>query len=331
MRILVTGGTGYIGSHTVKGLLRVGYEVTVLDNLSRGHREVAEILPGARYVWGDIADRSLVCEILSSRRIGAVMHFAASSLVGESVIDPAVYYQNNVAGGLALLDSVHKTGVPYFVFSSTAAVYGEPDEIPIREEHPQCPTNPYGSTKKALEDALRWYSQAYGMKYVALRYFNAAGADPDGQLGEDHKPESHLIPLVIQAAMGKRADITVFGTDYDTPDGTCLRDYVHVTDLADAHVRAINALTNGLPSSVYNLGNEEGNSVRQVIDVVRQVSQRDFKVIEGQRRPGDPGVLVASSQRIKQELGWNPQYGDIESIVKTAWEWHKNHPRGYGR
>jgi UDP-glucose 4-epimerase len=330
MHVLVTGGAGYIGSHTVKELLRSGYRVTVLDNLSRGHRAVVRVLAGAEFVWGDIADRELVVGLVRSRGIQAVLHFAALSLVGESVAEPSLYYHNNVVRSLSLLEAVREAGVPYFIFSSTAAVYGEPVNVPIEEDHPLVPTNPYGATKLSFEEALRWYGTAYGLKYIILRYFNAAGADPEGELGEDHQPETHLIPLVLQAALGLRPKVTIFGTDYPTPDGTCVRDYIHVTDLAAAHVLALRALEGGLPPGVYNLGNERGYSVREVVEVARRVTSRDFPVVEGDRRPGDPAVLVASSRRIREELGWRPRYGDLETILRTAWEWHRRHPEGYG-
>ncbi|WP_334111043.1 UDP-glucose 4-epimerase GalE [Thermodesulfitimonas autotrophica] len=323
MQVMVTGGAGYIGSHTVKELLRAGYGVTVLDDLSRGNRAVARLLPQAEFVWGDIADRELVGGLLGSRGIAAVLHFAALSIVGESVADPALYYRNNVVKGLALLEAVREAGVPYFIFSSTAAVYGEPVQVPVAEDHPLVPTNPYGATKLAFEEALRWYGAAYGLRYISLRYFNAAGADPEGVLGEDHRPETHLIPVVLQAALGLREAVAVFGTDYPTPDGTCIRDYIHVTDLAAAHVLALEALAAGHPPGVYNLGNERGASVREVIETARRVTGQDFRVVEEARRPGDPAVLVASSQRIKEELGWRPCYGDLATIIQTAWEWYR--------
>lgn len=330
MHVLVTGGAGYIGSHAVRELLRAGYAVTVVDNLSRGHRQVAERLREAEFIWGDAGDAELIERLLRGRRIEAVMHFAALSLVGESVIAPADYYAGNVVKGLALLNAVVRCGVPYFIFSSTAAVYGEPREVPIPEEHPLQPTNPYGATKRTLEEALFWYGRTYGLKYVSLRYFNAAGADPEGDIGEDHRPETHLIPIVLQAALGLRPQVTVYGTDYPTPDGTCIRDYIHVTDLAVAHVLAVQRLANSGESAVYNLGNERGFSVREVIEAARRVCGREIKVVEGERRPGDPAVLVASARKIKEELGWRPRYSDLETIIATAWEWHRRHPRGYG-
>jgi UDP-glucose 4-epimerase len=306
----------------------------VLDDLSRGNEAVARLLPQAEFVWGDTADRELVGGLLRSRGIAAVLHFAALSIVGESVADPALYYRNNVVKGLALLEAVREAGVPYFIFSSTAAVYGEPVQVPIAEDHPLVPTNPYGATKLAFEEAQRWYGAAYGLRYISLRYislryFNAAGADPEGVLGEDHRPETHLIPVVLQAALGLREAVAVFGTDYPTPDGTCIRDYIHVTDLAVAHVLALEALAAGHPPGVYNLGNERGASVREVIETARRVTGRDFRVVEEARRPGDPAVLVASSQRIKEELGWRPCYGELETIIRTAWEWRLRHPEGY--
>lgn len=330
MRVLVTGGAGYIGSHTVKELLRAGYGVTVLDDLSRGHRAVAKILPDAEFVWGDTADGDLVRDLLRSRRVEAVLHFAAFSLVGESVADPALYYRNNVVKGVSLLESVRKEHVPHFIFSSTAAVYGEPVRVPLEEDHPLVPANPYGATKLAFEQALRWYGEAYGVKYLTLRYFNAAGADPAGDIGEDHRPETHLIPAVLEAALGRREAVTIFGTDYPTPDGTCIRDYIHVTDLAAAHVLALRALAGGCGSGALNLGNEQGASVREVVEAARRVTGKDFEVIEGPRRAGDPAVLVASSRRVKEELGWRLRYGDLETIIGTAWEWHRRHPEGYG-
>ncbi|MDN5363722.1 MAG: UDP-glucose 4-epimerase [Eubacteriales bacterium] len=329
MRVLVTGGAGYIGSHTVKEILKAGIEVTVLDNLSRGHKAVAKILPEAEFVWGDIADQELVVKLLKSRGVEAVIHFAALSLVGESIENPAQYYHNNLVKGLALLEAVRQAEVPYFIFSSTAAVYGEPMHIPIEETHPTLPTNPYGATKFAFEEALRWYGEAYGIKYVSLRYFNAAGADPEGNLGEDHSPETHLIPLVLQTALGKRAKVVIYGTDYPTPDGTCIRDYIHVSDLARAHLLALEALKRGQPSAVYNLGNGKGYSVQEIIEAALKVTGRNIRVEKGQRRPGDPAVLVASWAKAKQFLGWEPIYTDIEEIINTAWEWYCRHPEGY--
>lgn len=326
MNILVTGGAGYIGSHTVRELVAGEHRVIVLDNLSRGHRAaVGEVL----LVRGDTSDTRLMKELFKKHEIEAVMHFAASSQVGESVRHPSGYYHNNVVKGLALLDAMVQAGVPYLVFSSTAAVYGEPQEVPITEGHPTLPTNPYGATKLALEGAMRWYSNAYGLKFASLRYFNAAGADPAGDIGEDHDPETHLIPLVLQVALGNLPHLEVFGDDYPTPDGTCVRDYVHVNDLAAAHVLALDKMASGGPSAVYNLGNGSGYSVLEVIKAAQEVTAKPVKVKFGARRPGDPAVLVAGSQKIKDELGWKPRFVDLPSIVDTAWRWHRSYPSGY--
>lgn len=326
--VLVTGGAGYIGSHTVRALVDRGYRVVVLDNLSKGHREAVR---GVDLVVGDTSDGDLLRKIFREHGIRAVVHFAASSLVGESVRDPAAYYRNNVIGGIRLLDAMAGAGVPYLVFSSTAAVYGEPQEVPIPEEHPLVPANPYGATKLALEGAMRWYADAYGLKHMALRYFNAAGADPEGDIGEDHSPETHLIPLVLKAALGILPHLPVFGTDYPTPDGTCVRDYVHVTDLAQAHVLALEALASGVPSGVYNLGNGNGYSVLEVIRAAEAVTGATIPVEYAPRRPGDPAILVASSGRAKRELGWRPVYAGLEAIIGTAWNWHKRHPQGFAQ
>lgn len=324
--VLVTGGAGYIGSHTVRELSRRGYQIIVLDNLSKGHRAS---VAGVEFVEGDTADGGLLRSLFQEREVRAVVHFAASSLVGESVLDPAAYYRNNVLGGISLLDAMASARVPYLVFSSTAAVYGEPREVPIPEDHPAVPANPYGATKLALEGAMRWYGEAYGMKYAALRYFNAAGADPAGDIGEDHAPESHLIPLVLKAAMGLLPTLSVFGTDYPTPDGTCVRDYVHVNDLAEAHVLALDALAAGAPSGAYNLGNGNGYSVLEVIKAAEAVTGQRVPVEYGPRRPGDPATLVASSEKAKRDLGWQPGFADLAAIIGTAWEWHRKHPQGF--
>jgi len=324
--VLVTGGAGYIGSHTVRELARGGYRVVVLDNLSKGHRAS---IAGVDLIEGDTSDSGLLRELFQEREIRAVVHFAASSLVGESVLDPAAYYRNNVLGGISLLDAMASARVPCLVFSSTAAVYGEPREVPIPEDHPAVPTNPYGATKLALEGAMRWYGGAYGIKYAALRYFNAAGADPAGDIGEDHAPETHLIPLVLKAAMGLLPALSVFGTDYPTPDGTCVRDYIHVNDLARAHVLALEALAAGAPSGAYNLGNGNGYSVLEVIKAAESVTGRQVPVEYGSRRPGDPATLVASSEKAKRELGWRPNYADLSAILGTAWKWHRKHPHGF--
>jgi UDP-glucose-4-epimerase GalE len=331
-RILVTGGAGYVGSHAVRGLLRAGHAVTVYDNLTAGHRGAIEAISAAdgnvSLVEGDIRNRERVREALRDSGATAVMHFAAWLSVGDSVRDPAGYYDNNVLGSLAVLDAARAERVAKFVFSSTAAVFGTPVETPITEDHPKAPINPYGETKLAVERALPHYERAYGLKSVCLRYFNAAGADAEGDLGEDHEPELHLVPLAIEAANGGKP-LTVFGGDYETPDGTCLRDYVHVTDLADAHVRALASLAAGGPSTTYNLGNGRPTSVREVIDAVERVSGRRAQWVVGPRREGDPAVLFASSDRIKKELGWRPQFEALETIVETAWRWRSRRPTGY--
>lgn len=328
MNILVTGGAGYIGSHTVLELINRNHRVVVLDNLSKGHRAA---LGGVELVQGDTSDTVLLKELFKKHRIEAVVHFAASSLVGESVRQPADYYHNNVVKGLALLDAMAESGVQCLVFSSTAAVYGEPVEVPIPEEHPTVPTNPYGATKLALEGAMGWYGRAYGLRCASLRYFNAAGADPSGEIGEDHDPETHLIPLVLKSAMGLIPHLEIYGTDYPTPDGTCLRDYIHVSDLAAAHALALDALASGTPSAVYNLGNGNGYSVLEVIKTAEEVVGRPIKVKYGPRRPGDPAALVASSRRIMDELGWQPRFADLKTIIETAWRWHSGHPAGFGK
>ncbi|MHB0985168.1 MAG: UDP-glucose 4-epimerase GalE [Sulfuricella sp.] len=318
--ILVVGGAGYIGTHMVKGLLHAGYRVVVLDDLSKGHRE---LVPGGEFVLGDLGDPTLLEGVFARQRIDAVMHFAAYSLVGESVEKPLDYYRNNFARTVELLDAMIRHKVKYFIFSSTAAVYGEPLRVPITEDQPSNPTNPYGASKVAVERMLQDCDAAYGLKYVALRYFNAAGADASGEIGERHEPESHLIPLILKVATGERENIKIFGTDYPTPDGTCVRDYVHVSDLAQAHLLALEALLSGGNSAVYNLGNNKGYSVREVIEVARKVTAHPIPALESGRRAGDPAVLVASSGRIRQELGWRPRYEDLETIVKTAWAWHR--------
>ena len=318
--ILVVGGAGYIGSHMVKELLAVGHAVIVLDNFSTGHRA---LLPGGLLIEGDLGDPKLLGTLFSQHKIDAVMHFAAFSLVGESVVDPLKYYRNNLAGTMALLGAMIQFNVKKFIFSSTAAVYGEPVQLPITETHPSRPTNPYGATKIAVERMLADCDQAYGLKSVCLRYFNAAGADESGTIGECHQPESHLVPLVLKVATGERKEIKIFGTDYDTPDGTCIRDYVHVTDLAQAHLLALNHLLSDGQSAVYNLGNSKGASVREVICLAEKITGRKIPVVETNRRAGDPAVLVAASSKIKTELGWHPRYEALENIIQTAWNWHK--------
>lgn len=326
MNVLVTGGAGYIGSHTVRELVKAGHRVVVLDNLLKGHKGS---VPEVELVIGDTSDRALLDNLFDRYRVEAVVHFAASSLVGESVANPAVYYHNNVTKGLILLDAMIGSDVRNLIFSSTAAVYGEPLVIPIAEDHPALPANPYGATKLAFESALCWYGRAYGLRHVSLRYFNAAGADPAGDIGEDHNPETHLIPLVLKTALNLLPSLDVFGTDYPTPDGTCVRDYIHVTDLAMAHVLALEALAAGRPSTVYNLGNGNGYSVLEVIRTAEEVTGRLIAVDFAGRRPGDPAVLVAGSEKIKTELGWRPRFNDLRTIVKTAWQWHCRHPHGF--
>ncbi len=325
MNVLVTGGAGYIGSHAVRLLGRAGHDVWVLDNLSFGHEQA---VPAGRLVVGELADRDLVRRLLRERRIEAVMHFAAFAYVGESVSDPAKYYQNNVVASLALLEAMRAEKVRLIVFSSTTATYGVPTRIPIVEDELQQPINPYGFAKLVIERALADYAQAYGFGYAALRYFNAAGASPDGDIGEDHTPETHLIPLVLQVALGQRPNIAVFGDDYPTPDGTCLRDYIHIDDLGAAHVTALERLAPGVEMRC-NLGTGRGYSVSEVINVCREVTGHAIPTLIGPRRPGDPPELVANAGRARAELGWTPRYSDLRSIVQTAWRWHSTHPRGY--
>ncbi len=320
MKVLVVGGAGYIGSHMVKRLGQLGCAVTTLDDLSSGHRDA--VLYG-EFVYGDLADKTLLANLLSSGRFNAVMHFASFIQVGESVQHPARYYENNVANTLQLLDAMRSAGVQRFIFSSTAATYGEPQYTPIDEHHPQVPINPYGRSKLMIEQVLEDYDQAYGLKSVCLRYFNAAGADPDGELGERHEPETHLIPLVLQAASGRRPFITVFGRDYDTPDGTCIRDYIHINDLCEAHWLALHSLMQGGGSQRYNLGNGNGFSVQEVIDVARRVTGKPIEVRYAPRRDGDPARLVADATRARQQLGWRSQFAELDAMVRHAWEWEK--------
>ncbi|GAB7388953.1 UDP-glucose 4-epimerase GalE [Bacillaceae bacterium] len=326
MAVLITGGAGYIGSHTVAELLVQGEEVVVIDNLRQGHK--AAVLGGTFYE-GDIRDGELLDRIFREHEIEAVIHFAAHSLVGESVQAPLRYYENNVIAAHALVKKMIEHGVKKIVFSSTAATYGEPQRTPIREEDPTLPTNPYGETKLAIERMLKWCEQAYGLQSVSLRYFNAAGAHPDAAIGEDHNPETHLIPLILQVALGRRDSIRIFGDDYETPDGTCIRDYVHVMDLANAHWLALEHLRKGGASAVYNLGNGQGFSVKEVIAAARQVTGRKIPAEVAPRRPGDPAVLIASAEKIKRELGWKPKYDRLETIMETAWKWHASHPEGF--
>lgn len=324
--ILVVGGAGYIGSHMCKLLRERGEPHLVFDNLETGHRAA---LGGSRLVEGDLRNPDDIRKVLAQNRVEAVMHFGAYIMVGESVEKPAEYYRNNFVGAMNLVDAMRDVGVLQLVFSSTAAVFGEPEYVPIDEDHPKNPTNPYGDTKLAVERLLAAYDRAYGLRAVCLRYFNAAGADPDGLLGEDHDPETHLIPATILAGLGQTPGLRIFGTDYDTPDGTCVRDYVHVLDLAEAHLLAIEHLRNGGESRCYNLGNGTGFSVRQVIDCVERVMERPIPREVGPRRPGDPAILVASSERIRADWGWRPRYADLETIVSHAWDWRRDHPDGY--
>jgi UDP-glucose-4-epimerase GalE len=326
-RVLVTGGAGYIGSHACKALRRAGHEVVAYDNLVAGHREAVRY---GDLVVGDVANTATVRAALRRRSISAVMHFAAFLDVGESVRAPARYYRNNVTGALSVLEAMAEEGVSLFVFSSTCATYGEPVETPISESHPQNPINSYGETKLAVERALPHFERAHGLRWAALRYFNAAGADPDGEIGEDHAPEVHLIPRAIEAALGGRG-LQVFGDDYPTPDGTCLRDYIHVTDLAEAHVKALGAIAEADRSAAYNLGTGRPHSVREVIDTVERVTGRPVPRTLAPRRAGDPAVLYAAPGKAQAELHWSPRLPDLESIVRTAWEWHRAHPHGYRR
>lgn len=326
MAVLVTGGAGYIGSVAVHQLLAAGEDVVVYDDLSLGHREA--ITDPAILVEGNILDRAALDAVFAEHTIDTVMHFAAKSLVGESMEHPDLYFENNVTGAQTLLGAMVRAGVSRFILSSTAATYGMPDRMPITEDFPVQPINPYGRSKRMIEEMLAWYDHAYGMRWVALRYFNAAGAL--GPVGEDHEPETHLIPNILRAATGKRDKIMVFGDDYPTPDGTCVRDYIHVVDLADAHLKAMAYLRSGGASDIFNLGNAKGTSVLEVIDAVKRISGRDFPVEIAPRRPGDPPVLVASSDKAERVLGWQPRRPDIDTIVADAWAWEQAHPKGYG-
>ena len=321
--ILVTGGAGYIGSHAVLALQRSGYEVIVLDNLVYGHRDIIEQVLQVELVVGDTSDRQLLDQIFATRKIDAVMHFAAYAYVGESMTNPAKYYRNNVASTLTLLEAMLTASVQNFVFSSTCATYGIPEKIPISETHPQEPINPYGASKLMVEQILRDFDVAYGLKSVTFRYFNAAGANPTGLMGEDHTPETHLIPLVLMAAMGQREHISVFGTDYPTPDGTCIRDYIHVADLAQAHVLGLEYLLENHSTDTFNLGNGNGFSVKEVINTARRITEREIPVVECPRRPGDPAILVGSSDKARKILGWHPHYPALEQIIAHAWQWHQ--------
>lgn len=319
--VLVTGGAGYIGSHACKALAHAGYLPVSYDSLEHGHAEAVRWGPLEQ---GNIADRARLDEVITRHRPVAVMHFAAYAYVGESVTDPGKYYRNNVVGSLCLLEAMRDHGIAVCVFSSTCATYGVPQQLPLTEDHPQRPINPYGASKRMVEQMLADFGAAHGLRSMSLRYFNAAGADPEGEAGECHDPETHLIPLVLDAAAGKRPNIAVFGTDYNTADGTCIRDYIHVSDLANAHVLALRALLDGAGTTAYNLGNGTGFSVREVIDCAQRVTGRSINMELGERRPGDPAVLVGDASRIRNELGWSPKYAGLDHIIETAWRWHQH-------
>ena len=327
MSILVTGGAGYIGSHAVYQLIDQGLDVVIVDNLQTGHR--GAIHPKAKFYEGDLRDRDFMREVFRKESIEGVIHFAANSLVGESMEKPLQYYDNNVYGTQILLESMIDAGVKYIVFSSTAATYGEPEAVPITEEMPTVPTNTYGETKLAMENMMKWCEQAHSIRFVSLRYFNVAGARSTGEIGEDHNPETHLIPVVLETALGKREKITIFGDDYPTKDGTCIRDYIHVEDLIDAHILALNYLKNGGQSDIFNLGSSQGFSVKEIVEMAREVTGKEIRAEIGPRRAGDPSILIASSEKAKKILGWKPSRTNIEQIIKDAWNWHSTHPNGY--
>ncbi len=327
MNVLVCGGAGYIGSHTVYELIERGHSVVVVDSLIKGHK--AAVHNDAKFYLGDIRDEEFMDKVFKENNIDAVIDFAAFSLVGESVNEPFKYYENNVYGTLKLLEAMERAGVKKIVFSSTAATYGEPENDIIVESDKTNPTNPYGETKLTVEKMLKWADNAYGIKFVALRYFNAAGAHISGKIGEDHSPETHLIPIILQTALGQREKMFIFGDDYDTPDGTCVRDYIHVTDLADAHIKALEKLFKTNESGIYNLGNGKGFSVKEVIEKAKKVTGKEFKVEIEARRNGDPSTLIASSEKAIKELGWKPKFNTLDKIIETAWNWHKDHKNGY--
>ena len=327
MSILVCGGAGYIGSHTVYKLIEQGKDVIIVDNLQSGH--LGAVNKKAKFYKGDIRDGAFLDKVFSENKIESIVHFAANSLVGESMVKPLLYFNNNVYGMQILLESMVKHNIKNIVFSSTAAVYGEPKRIPILENDETNPTNTYGETKLTMEKMMKWCNKAYGINYVALRYFNVAGSLGDGSIGEDHNPETHLIPLILQVPLKKREHITVFGTDYPTDDGTCIRDYIHVLDLAAAHINAVEYLEKGNESNVFNLGNGVGFSVKEMIDAAEKVTNQDIKIIFGERRAGDPAKLVASSEKARNILGWSPKYTDVKDIIKDAWTWHETHPNGF--
>ena len=329
MKLLVLGGAGYIGSHTATELLENGHEVVIADNLVTGYREA--VPEKATFYQGDLRDKDFLVDLLTKEKVDAVIHFAAFSLVGESVTNPLKYYENNLYGTKVLLDAMIETGVDKIVFSSTAATYGEPENIPILESDRTCPTNPYGETKLAMEKMISWAAKAHGLHFVSLRYFNACGAHKSGKIGEAHNPESHLIPLVLQVPNGKREFVSIYGNDYDTPDGTCIRDYIHVTDLAKAHILAVEYLMNGGESDIFNLGNGVGYSVKEVIETARKVTGHPIPAKEEARRAGDPARLVASGEKARKILGWEPEIKDLADIISSAWKWHKAHRDGYSK
>ena len=327
MAILVAGGAGYIGSHMVKDLIEHGYDVVVADNLSTGHKKA--INPKAKFYYGDIRDRAFLDRIFVNEEIEAVVHFAAFSIVPESMSEPLKYFDNNTSDMVTLLEAMRDFGVKYIVFSSTAATYGTPEHMPIKETDPQKPINPYGLSKLMMEQMMAWADKAYGIKFVALRYFNVAGAAPDGTIGEDHGPEAHLVPIIMQVAQGKRKELSIFGDDYDTPDGTNVRDYVHVMDLADAHILALQYLKKNNQSNQFNLGSSTGFSNKQMLEAAREVTGKEIPAKMAPRRPGDPDSLVAASEKAREVLGWKPKFDDVHDIIATAWKWHSTHPKGY--
>jgi UDP-glucose 4-epimerase len=325
MKILVTGGAGYIGSHTVAELLRTGHEVVVFDNLVYGHKEAVK----CPLIVGDLLRKEAIDKVLAKEKFDGVIHFAAYALAGESMKEPAKYFENNLQGGLNLLEAMRKAGVNRIVFSSTCAVYGFPERLPVVEEESKKPVSVYGESKLMFETILGWYDRLFGIKNVCLRYFNAAGASLDGSIGEDHTPETHLIPLAMQVALGQREKQVVFGDDYKTPDGTNIRDYIHVLDLASAHIKAWESLQEKNQSDGFNVGTSQGYSVKEILGMIKKVTGIDFKVEIGPRRPGDPDAVYADNSKIKKVLGWEPKYSDLETIIKTAWNWHQNHPQGF--
>lgn len=327
MSILVCGGAGYIGSHTVYKLIEQGKDVVIIDNLQSGH--IGAVHPKAKFYKGDIRDASILDKIFTENKIESIVHFAANSLVGESMEKPLLYFNNNVYGMQILLESMVKHNIKNIVFSSTAAVYGEPKRVPILEDDETNPANTYGETKLTMEKMMKWCNKAYGINYVALRYFNVAGSLGDGSIGEDHNPETHLIPLILQVPLKKREFISVYGTDYPTPDGTCIRDYIHVLDLADAHIKAVEYLEAGNESNTFNLGNGVGFSVKEMIEAAKEATGKEIKVVLGDRRAGDPAQLIASSEKANKILGWTPKFTDVKDIIKDAWAFHTAHPNGF--